>query len=276
MIRPEDEFAYHLDEALTDKRVVDRQRAGVEKIRQQLVVEAAQKYQQKQNAQWVEKLERIETERARRNRVVVELNSRLPIKKYLETLRKRTDPAEELKQWGPEEGKIAYSLTYNRQKNKKIHVANKKELKEKWVTHKMRHQGGGRTDSFEYDVRREESFIQTTPIYRRVNVSSVLFVILDERGSVSVGRKNLLEAPTTLESIRGLLGNSLDRIEGRTKKPSSGLYLTDQYVGYARSPDPTSWNQQPTIDNINDPEGMSQFIQALTDFYVGIKTGQIK
>jgi len=101
MLKPE-EFSQHLEKALAQ-----RQRA------EQEVVLAKTISLQQQEAERQERSSKEELEERQRNQAVLELDAQLPIRQYLETLRDKIVPEQEVKKWGPSKGGIAYTFVFN-------------------------------------------------------------------------------------------------------------------------------------------------------------------
>lgn len=265
----ENEFGRHLDEALANRQTETAQTIDAEKTRQRL----AQMIPHPQVI--LKKVEELAEEA--RDKGVLQLESTLPIRSYLETLKSKISPNEKLTLWGPWKGQIAYSFAYDREKNKKIHVVDKVVEKETTVRAIIRGQSRGHGFTLEQNERR--TIYPKTPIYKYVDVATILCVVLDSTGNVRVGTKNLLEVPSQYEGLfKGRLGRSLDHLEELAKEwhRNISFNLADEYRSYTRIPNPIFWPQREVGIDINTPEGMKQFTQALTDFYVGLKTGQIK
>lgn len=117
MLSPED-FRQQLEEKVAAKRQADQTATVAEKLRQQQEerVEFWKRAKQLTWAQIVKQLKEdfkeLKREKENENQEVLELDSRLPIRQYLEVLRDKIAPWQQVKRYGPEEGKIAYGLVY--------------------------------------------------------------------------------------------------------------------------------------------------------------------
>lgn len=120
MLKPE-EFSQQLEKALAGKQKAEQEAAAAKTLRRQ-----------QQEVERQERTSKEELEERQRNQAVLELDAQLPIRQYLETLRDKIAPEQEVKKWGPNKGGIAYTFVFN-------------EEEREIVIDTKRWPGGGRT-----------------------------------------------------------------------------------------------------------------------------------
>jgi len=242
-MRPEDEFSRHLDNSLANKQGGDRLAAEAETLaRKQQAIESRARAEQQKAV--------VRSEEDRKNQAALELESQLPIRQYLETIRSKMAPKQKILRRGPKDGKIGYSLIYG----SKIKVVDFIELSRGWVGG---HSGKGGSDPGRLVIH-----------YLRVPaaVKDVLGVGLSSEGLAYIWNKKVSIGLGYEPSI-----NPLDWKEfsyKRTRKTNNELIL--EYN------DGTAEKGGVNTFFINTEDGLQGFAQTLTDFYVGLKTGKIK
>jgi len=248
MLNPED-FRRQLDEALADKQKADQ--------REKVVCEAKQR-QDTEEVQERVRQQQLETEVAERqkNQTVVELDSQLPIRQYLWVLKDLIAPNQPLMKWGPSQGIIAYTLVY------------KEEEKETPVD-------TYRTIDRQAQARnpRQDPHV-ILEAWEPRTVRNILGVALNNFSEV----KLCIRACAKNSKFNPESENPFDWLEEKDGRISrfgfdygygvgrdrTGLPLTKKMLGWAIK------DKDFLLSSI---EGSKQFMQALTEFYVGLKTG---
>ncbi len=190
----------------------------------------------KQEAEQARRGER-NTERER-NRLVVGADKQLPIGEYLGVLKNKIVPLEYVRRSGPKNGEIAHYFIYS----SSFDIINEKIM-------------GGGNDSF-----RVNNFYYMGDRFGFKVDRKVLTAVIDYKKQLTVGTMaRSIEVDIRQEGnvLNGLPRLCVNKIEGinplKTGRPDDmGVF------------------------NLNFSEGLQRFAQVLTDFYVGLKTGQIK
>lgn len=240
MLKPED-FHNQLDEALADRQKVIQEAVGEKRLnRQERVVRLQQQLDQQTSEDAAKEKER--------NQAILELDSQLPIRQFLEILRDKIapkkylggfiGPKQPLQKFGPKNGGIAYGLVY----------------KDAWESVVVGHH---------------------TVIGQSHNVGHGAYADAFEVNEYATTR------------VRYVLGVALTTWSGPVMSPEEDrkrmkicTNKVSKYAGY-NDMNPLSWPQNNTIQDIFDVfvkqhEAAQQLAQALTEFYVGLKTGQTK
>ena len=280
MLNKED-FRRQLDDALAVKQRADQETAAAETLRQQ---QAVADLQEKAARQTTEKA----TEEGRRNQAVLELDAQLPIQQYLKALRDQLAPKQRVNKFGPENGVIAFSIEYNKKlRYEIINETNHYGYRQTKDILGIVLDGGG--DLFIWNkryvknVNNSESIDTTNPILWQPFFN-------EEVEHTALGRIKLVQMERDLVRMQREEDNKKwlkdptreNRPYWRPMPEVSVIdYITADPLGketYIRKTGITRGDLREVvkIGGINSPEGLLQFTQALTEFYVGLKTGQGK
>lgn len=185
-----------------------------------------------------------------KNQRVLELNQQLGLRHYMESLETNLGLRRRLRTWGPENGIIAHSLVYRK-------ALRYLEVGTQTYTVPMR-RGSGRDV---YSAHKAEG-----PIAWFRRTKDVLGVVLDHEGWARVYNQ-------TCAKGSDYHPNSTD--------PLTWLIQKKHQVGPLKPHDPISWKpyydsmDQGTTEansfNLNTQEGLNQFTQHLTDFFLSVK-----
>lgn len=220
MLNPED-FRHQLEKI--EQGIVEQRKLAKNALKKE--EETAQLNQQRERERAREQKRVAIAEEAKKNQVVLELESRLPIKQYLGALRDQTARGRKIKTWGPEGGQIVHGFIYR----EKTETRNNGYRE----VYRPAHDGnphGGRFDK--------------VAITKNVGVCFLLGAIIDCSKRLEI---------VTMSKEKELFG----WLPIKLQDWHNSIHIA--HIG--------------SIDSI---EGGQQFTQALTDFYVEVKTGQIK
>ena len=208
--------------------------------RQWLETEAARIEKSRQKQEKEEKKQEQgaakETER-QNNQTVLTLDSQLPIREYLEVLKNKIVPLEYVRKNGPKNGRMAYSFIYS----SGLKIISKPESE-------------GMTGGF-----RNYYYKQGHRFGLRVD-REILVVEINYKKILSIG---VVTRSIGVETNTGLNGASPLEYSFPEIK-TEGINPLDREPNYKNS------------FNVNSEEGVQKFAQALTEFYVGLKTGRGK
>ncbi len=203
----------------------------------------------------IERQERINEEREQRNLVVSELDSRLPLAEYMEGLKSQLNPKEDIKRWGPDNGKIAYSLVYHTSR-RKIHVGNRQE-----------YIPGSRFDR----SGSSSGYNRSVEVFRWRKTQAVLGAVLDHKGLVGVYNQTCAKKSRYHpKSINPLTWFPLRAYAYRLKiydreRPSSSSPRP------SFNPNENSFTGADSSFDLNSEEGLEKLTQNLVGFYLAQK-----
>ena len=228
-------FRRQLNEALLGKQKAEAEAIVAARLRQQQeTAQARESARQQQIA--------AETAEKQINQAVLKLDLQLSIKEYLEALRDQIAPKQKINKWGPDDGKIAYALVYQ-VKLRKVETSFHIEFSgEPGLGH-----GGSRDPVLDYGWRR---------------IKSVIGIQLNKYGDVSVEKNQCTNFSSFYDSD----------LNPFSWKEYFNVSWSDNgnYFRTIRSRKDSILGKY----NITSPDGLQQFTQALTDFYVGLKSGK--
>jgi len=165
MSSPED-FRGRLKRALEEK---NQQKAVLRKKKKKAKARRIER-EKRDTAATIEKKKRIKEELGQRNQTALGLDNQLPIAEYMEGLKAGLALKKDVEKWGPDNGKIAYSLVYHTSR-RKIHVSN----------------------HFQYSPPRQvgrgeftNGYTIAVENFRSRKTQAVLGVVLDHKGSARV------------------------------------------------------------------------------------------
>jgi hypothetical protein len=280
MLNPED-FRRQLEEALAAKQRADQETAAAQTLRQQ---QAAVDLQGKATRQATESVVEV----GRRNQAVLELDAQLPIQQYLKALRDQLAPKQRVNKFGPENGVIAFSIEYNKKlRYEIINETNHHGYRQTKDILGIVLDGGGVlfiwNKRYVKNANNSESIDTTNPILwqpffdEKVEHTALgrIKLVQMERALVRIQReedeKKWLKNPTR-ENRPFWRPMPEVNVSDYIAADPSGEETYIRKTGITRG----DLREVVKIGGINSPEGLQQFAQALTEFYVGLKTGQGK
>lgn len=195
-----------------------------------------------------ENIEGILAEVQERNNTVTKLDAQLPIRDYLEILRSEIAPKHKLLRHDRGIGKIAYSFIYHQEKQK-IHVADQHRQKK---TRTIYARGGSAEIPSDYSIPYKE------PIFKKLAVSDVLGVILDDNGDVQIDSEKCVKLNSSV------LKSFWDGLTATSKVEN---------IDFTENFNPLDWNfsYKPKMSVVTS-DGLTKFTQALTSIYVDLKS----
>ena len=199
------------------------------------------------------------------NQVVIELDSKLPTRQYLEVLRDRIAPKQKINQWGPKNGRLGYSLIYG----VKTRIIRIKESYTEYV-------GGYSSKGGSFQGYPKTHYIERPRVIR-----DVFSVVLNSKGVAHIWDRQVANSDYyEYESrINPLDWGDFDYEITHRQYPNYGLdaLAAERVTGRRLSREPEIWKERDKNSFlINTEPGLQELAEALTNFYVGLKTGQGK
>lgn len=243
MLTPEG-FRRKLNESIENKKKTDREKLRAEKA---AVLERQARENEDQRRQRDQTLARQKEEK-QKNQHTLDFASQIPVKEYLEIVKDKIAPKQKIQEWGPDNGKIAYSLAYNKRWSL-IDVSSHKIMISSGTSNK----GGGSPPVWG---------TQTETGFRLVE--KIIAAKISEDGTAGLFHK--------------ICANSY--FYEKDRNPLNWAYghqvqYTEGFGYYAKKRTVWEWDKGVLLKvNINSSEGTAQFIQKLADFYVSLKSGK--
>ena len=267
MLNPED-FRRQLDQALQEelKRREDKKNQIAEERRAAETIALSEARLREKEKELEKKGE--QNKEFLENSAVLEIVKQAQIVQRLEGLRQKVAPKQKIKKFGPEKGEVGYSLVCGAGL-RRVRVGESSTYNSGSYQRHVGVTGEGWTTSDQFGLR---------------IVRSVFGLKINHEGQVLIFSRECARARGYEKEINPLLWERRYKYEyGWDQDESYRL----NYMIYGRLPQcnaplprygvtKKTEIEVPVEINIASEEGVQQFTQALTDFYVGLKTGQGK